>query len=57
MFAGGRRFGTGGGGDNDDSGDKGGVEAVSGAIVSGVAVLSQCRHVTGDIAWRGKFAK
>ena len=41
MFAGGRRFGTGDGGGNDDSGDKGGAEAVSGGLVSGVALLSQ----------------
>ena len=41
MFAGGRHFGTGGGGGNDGSGDEGGAEAVSGGLVSGVAVLSR----------------
>ena len=41
MFAGGRLFGTGDNGGNDDSGDEGGAEAVSGGLVSGVAVLSQ----------------
>ena len=40
MFAGGRRFGTGDGGGNNNSGDEGGAEAVSGGIVLGVAVLS-----------------
>ena len=40
MFAGGRHFRTSDGSGNDDSGDEGGAEAVSGGIVSGVAVLS-----------------
>ena len=41
MFAGGRRFGTSDGGGNDDNGDEGGAEAVSGGLVSGLAVLSR----------------
>ena len=57
VFAGGRRFGTGNGGGNGNSGDKGGAEAVSGGLVSGVAMLPRWRHVTGDSAWRGKFSK
>ena len=41
MFAGGKSFGIGDGGGNDNNGDKGGAEAVSGGLVSGVAVLSR----------------
>ena len=41
MFGGGRRFGTVDGGGNNDSGDKGGAEVVSGGLVSGVAVISR----------------
>ena len=41
MFAGGRSFGSGNGGGNDNNGDEGGAEAVSGGLVSGVAVISQ----------------
>ena len=41
MFAVGRRFSTGDGGGNNDSGDEGGAETVSGALVLGVAVISR----------------
>ena len=41
VFAGGRHFGTGDGGGNDDTGNEGGAGAVSGELVLGVAVLSQ----------------
>ena len=41
VLAGGRRFGTGNGGGNDDNGDEGGAEVVSGGIVSGVMVISR----------------
>ena len=40
MFAGGSCFGTGDGDGNNNIGDKGGAQAVSGGIVSRVAVLS-----------------
>ena len=41
VFTGGRRFGNIDGGGNKDSGDEDGAEAVSGGLVSGVAVLSR----------------